>query len=774
MPRTPTRSAAKGRDRLVVIGASAGGIEALSVLASGLTKDFPAPIVVAQHLHPDHPSSLTEIISRRTDLEVVTVTDRMPLRPGTIHIVPPNRHVAVTDHEIRLETGAARRPKPSVDHLLETSAEIFGDRLIAVILSGTGSDGAAGAQYVAAAGGTVIAQDPETAWFPAMPRSLSPATVDAVTRLEAIGPLLEALVLGTTTVKEGDRSLQRFLGQLRDRTGIDFAAYKRPTVIRRIERRMAATKSATLADYHGLVLRQPEELHRLTSSLLIKVTSFFRDADLFDHLRTAVLPRLIDEARSGSRDLRFWSAGCATGEEAYSLAILVAEALGPDLAAFNVRIFATDADPEAISFARRGVYPTSAMKGIPPELLRRYFVESDGEHEVSSQIRAMTVFGEHDLSKRAPFPRIDLILCRNVLIYFTAELQRRALQLFAFALRDGGTLVLGKSETTTAIPGPFVAEEPNLKIYRRTAERTLMPTGAILAGLVSDAPRPRLTPKAPALDGPISLRSHPDEPTATERAQAILHRIPLGVAVVDGSYDIETINATARSLLGIHGAAIGQDFIHHARSLDSRRLRAAIDAALAGKTSVHEFDVTSETPVGVRRVLSVTVAPLSFGGKGGPDRNALVSILDVSEERATMDDRVETVARQEAEVDRLRSQLERLLETNNDLLQGNEELAAENLELRTANQELLVYSEEVQAATEEVETLNEELQATNEELETLNEELQATVEELNAAHDDLAMRADGATAAGAGADNASPRGGPALTLVEPIVREDGR
>ena len=210
--------------------------------------------MVAQHLHPDHPSSLVEIIARRTELEVVSIEDQMPLRPGTIFIVPPDRHVAISDHTIRLESDE-ERPKPSIDHLLETASEVFGERLIAVILSGTGSDGAAGAQYVAASGGSVIAQDPETATFPAMPRSLSPQTIDAVTRFEAIGPLLVSLMSGATTIKDGDDTLDRFLSQLRERRGIDFTAYKRPTIIRRVERRMAATHSPTLADYRRYLVQ---------------------------------------------------------------------------------------------------------------------------------------------------------------------------------------------------------------------------------------------------------------------------------------------------------------------------------------------------------------------------------------------------------------------------------------------------------------------------------------------------------------------------------------
>ncbi|MFL5673889.1 MAG: chemotaxis protein CheB [Chloroflexota bacterium] len=723
-------------DRLVVVGASAGGIEALSIVVSGLPTTFAAPIVVAQHLHPEHPSSLVEIIQRRTDLKVISIEDRSPLVAGTVYIVPPDRHVSILDHEVRLDSEDPERPKPSVDRLLETAAEVFGERLIAVILSGTGSDGAAGAQYVAASGGTVIAQDPETAAFPSMPRSLLPQTVDAVTPVEAIGPLLESLVGGATDLKDMGDGLDRFLLQLRDRSGIDFTAYKRPTIVRRLERRMAATRSTGLVDYRRYLLSHPDEVHRLRSSLLIKVTDFFRDPELFDYIRATLLPSLIDDARE-RRELRLWSAGCATGEEAYSLAMLVADALGPEVARWNIRIFATDADAEAIAFARRGVYPASALKGVDAPTLARHFRRVDSEFEVSGHIRAMTVFGEHDLAQRAPFPRIDLITCRNVLIYFTPELQRRALQLFAFSLRDGGYVALGKSETTSPQSSAFIPMHPGLRVFQRSGDRTAVPTTRFRETPQPDVPHRRRGRRAV---GPEPLHALDDgAPSPIERAETILLRLPVGVCVIDHSYTTVFLNTAARTLLGIHGAAIGHDFVHQARALDSGPLREALDNALAGHQAEVRAAVTSETPIGDPRVLHLTFAPMSFDSHGG-DGHVLATVFDVTTEENLRSDQRADAGRLGAELERLRAQVGRLAETNRDLLRGNDELAVVNAELRTSNEELVVYNEELQAATEEVETLNEELQATNEELETLNEELQSTVEELNTANDDLAAR----------------------------------
>src|SRR5438045_3648682 len=301
--------------------------------------------------------------------------------------------------------------------------------------------------------------------------------------MDAIGPLLKDLLTGTYTSVEpdDDRRLRALLEQVRVRSGIDFSSYKEPTIRRRLQRRMLDTNSRAVEDYVRYVRRHPEEYERLANSFLIKVTDFFRDADLFNYLREQVLPGIIEEARTRGNEIRLWSAGCATGEEAYSLAILTTELLGDARDQFTVRIFATDLDGDAVAFARRGVYPPSALKNVSPEQRDRYFVGVDSAWEIRKQLRGMVIFGQHDLGQRAPFPRIDLVLCRNVLIYFTPELQRRSLQLFAFALREGGFLVLGKAETSSPLPEHFTLVHPRLKVFRRHGERVLIPPSRIHA-----------------------------------------------------------------------------------------------------------------------------------------------------------------------------------------------------------------------------------------------------------------------------------------------------
>ncbi|MBV9577462.1 MAG: PAS domain-containing protein [Chloroflexi bacterium] len=733
---------------LVVVGASAGGIEALSTLVGTLPPTFPAPIILAQHLDPSRFSHLREILANRASLPVRTVQDQEHLENGTIYVVPSDRHVEISDHSVHVLAEPGRgRPAPSIDLLLASAADAFGEQLIAVILTGLGSDGADGARRVKEMGGTVIIQNPQTATHPDMPLSLAPTTIDIVAELGAIGPLLNELLSGTYVPAEpdDDRRLRGVLEQLRTRSGIDFASYKEPTIRRRLQRCMLDTHNEKLEDYVRYLRRNPEEYDRLANSFLIKVTDFFRDADLFNYLRDQLMPTLIDEARAHGKELRLWSAGCATGEEAYSLAILVSELLGNELEHFTVRIFATDLDGEAIAFARRGVYPISALKNVPSEIRDRHLTRVDSAWEVRKQLRGMVIFGQHDLGQRAPFPRIDLVLCRNVLIYFTPELQRRSLQLFAFALREGGYLVLGKSESTSPLPENFTMVQPRLKIFRRHGERVLIPPSRIRDA----APTPifSATVGRPMLAGIERelARAHSRQltlPTGAERAEKVLLELPTGVVVVDRNYDIQSINAAARRLLGIHNPALGDDLVHLAYRALATPLRDAIDAGLSGDEGhvVHELTSLPDDP-GNPRFFEIFSFVIQTASDRGDAPELIVVLIDDVTKREV---RIRNLETERSNADSRALQLQNLLDESTrsvrDLLAANQDLAIANSGLRSANEELLVGNEEAQAAMEEIETLNEEQQATNEELETLNEELQATVEELNATNEDLQAR----------------------------------
>src|SRR6202008_876866 len=390
-------------DDLVVVGSSAGGVGALSTLVGTLNKSFPAPIVIAQHLDPQRPSHLGTILERRSTLPVVVVSEHEPtqLEGGKIYVVPANRHVKINDGHVLLEADHMDRPKPSVDLLLSSVAESYGEHLIAVILTGSGSDGAAGAVDVKSAGGIVIIQNPQTAAYPSMPLSLPPTAVDHVVEMEQIGPLLFDILKGAYLPAVSEKvsdPLRDLLTHVSARTNIDFRNYKSSTILRRIGRRMAVTHNANIRDYSDYLRTHPEETKELVKAFLIKVTGFFRDPQACDFLRTNIVPELIDRAKE-SRSLRIWSAGCATGEEAYSLALLFADQLGPDFPEWNVRIFATDLAADAISFARRGLYPENVLKDLPEDYVDRFFERVDQSHRISELLRQVVIFGQQDISR---------------------------------------------------------------------------------------------------------------------------------------------------------------------------------------------------------------------------------------------------------------------------------------------------------------------------------------------------------------------------------------
>jgi two-component system, chemotaxis family, CheB/CheR fusion protein len=728
---------------LIVIGASAGGIEALERLAGALPEDFRAPLVIAQHADPNFQSHLGDILRRHTRLKVVNVTERgEDLVPGTIYLAPAGENVTVRGTRVNASGRLRGHPIPSIDALFVSAAESYGDRVIALILTGMGTDGVTGVRAVKEGGGTVLVQEPESAAFPALPAAIPLSHIDYTASLDALAPLITTLTAGPGDGEITNPDvLNAFLSQLRGRTGIDFRQYKTPTIVRRLSRLMATAGCETLKDYLRHLTSHPEAYQRLISTFLIKVTEFFRDPALFAQLSDRILPDIIEQARDDRGELRLWSAGCATGEEAYSLAIALAELLGDEVETMPVRIFATDLDADAIAFARRGIYPASALKEIPPPLLAKYFTRIDDAYQIKKRIRNLTVFGEYDLGQRAPFPRIDLVLCRNVLIYFTKELQQRTLQLFAFSLRPGGYLVLGKSETTSPLPQYFTTLQPALKIFQRQGDRLLIPAPATTDGT---AGRERPVPRRVSMSLVSSRRSLAESAaprwSLVDRLGAFLFDSHIGVVVVDRNYDILTINHAARSMLGIHGQGIGEDLVHLA-DMPSNELKAALDAAFRSEMPEMSWDAEiKDLAADAMRYLQISCFPDRTLNKDGRIDGVFVIVTDVTESTTRLRALETSNRTNEESAIKVAAQNVELQKRQKALIEANEELTSANAELRSANEHLLISAEEAEAAAEEVETLNEEMQATSEELETLNEELQATVEELNTTNEELAAR----------------------------------
>lgn len=729
---------------LVVVGSSAGGVGALSILVGTFRQDFPAPVVLAQHLDPQRPSNLGAILERRSTLPVVILGDeKQPstrLEAGKIYVVPSNRHVMIQDGHVLLEADHEDRPRPSVDLLLSTAAQAYGEHLIAVILTGSGSDGAAGAVEVKNSGGVVIIQNPETAQYPSMPLSLPPTAVDHVAELEQIGHLLDDLVRGVKLppTEQVDDPLRALLMYVSHQTNIDFRNYKPTTILRRISRRMAVTHNQSLRDYAQYLEAHPEEMSELVKAFLIKVTGFFRDPEAFEYLRSFVLPELIERGREQGRVLRFWSAGCASGEEPYSLAILVADLLGNEMAEWSIKIFATDLDEAAVNFSRRGLYPPNVLKDLPDVYRARYFETIDGGYRVTKALRQMVIFGHQDLSRGVPFPRIDLVMCRNLLIYLKPEMQQNILDLFAYSLQQSmGYLFLGKAETARPTKATFEQVNKRWKIYRCTSGPLALPPQQVNSPIHLGTPyaeRRAFMQRHVTADGTVHDPALTDlELTQLRRFnELMLRHLPLGVVVIDRAYRILTINGGARRLLGIREIANEQDFLHTVRGLPYAAVREAIDTAFREHVTVslNELELDNSTGAASRYFnLVVMLMPLEIGM---PDL-AVLSVTDATEQ-LQIRRRLEAVQAEQSQL------VKELSATNKRLGDMNKELQDANEELQAANEELMLTQEELQATNEEFEATNEELQATNEELETNNEELQATNEELQTTNDELTAR----------------------------------
>ncbi|HWT02246.1 MAG TPA: chemotaxis protein CheB [Pyrinomonadaceae bacterium] len=647
---------------LVVVGSSAGGIGALTVLVNSLAPEFPAPVVIAQHLDPQRPSQLGTILGRHSRLPIVTIHDseQTALEAGTIYVVPANRHVKIMDGHVQLEGDLAGRPRPSVDLLLSSAAEAYGEHLIAIILTGAGSDGAAGAVDVKEAGGIVIIQNPATAQYPSMPQSLPPTAVDYVAELEEIGSLLYHILRGVHVAAPEEKvedPVRDLLAYVSQQTNIDFRNYKPSTITRRIARRMAGTRNQTVTDYSTYVQTHAEEVNELVKAFLIKVTGFFRDPEAFEFLKTDLLPEVIARGREQGRVLRFWSAGCATGEEPYSLAILLSELLGPELPEWSVKIFATDLDEGAINYSRRGIYPANVLKELPEDYRVRYFEPFDQGFRVAKPLRQLVIFGVQDLSRGVPFPRIDLALCRNLLIYLKSERQQTVLDLFAYSLHQArGYLFLGKAETARPTKATFEVVNKRWKIYRCTSGPLALPSDKGMSPLQLSAMTPysELRARSQGVLSPEKVAAGRPETADLETAhlrafnEMMLRFLPIGAVVINRSYRILTINAAARRLLGIRDLGYDQDFLHAVRGLPYADLRDAIDAAFRERTSVTLGGIEPDQPAGAAgRYLTLNIVSM-LTEAGAPDL-IMISVADITEQ-VQMQKRLEAVQAEQAQL----------------------------------------------------------------------------------------------------------------------------
>ncbi|MCP1675572.1 two-component system CheB/CheR fusion protein [Natronocella acetinitrilica] len=711
---------------LVGIGASAGGLEALRSLVNALRPDEHLAFVVAQHLSPTHQSMLVQLLARETTLPVIQVEDGMLPQPSTIHITPANSNIVVDDGLLRLSQPEERPvPKPSVDAFFRSLADAFGEHAVGVVLSGTGTDGSHGIRAIKSSGGFTFAQTPANAKYDGMPRAaIDTGCVDFVMEPAAIATELMRITTLSRDVElpSGSSPLppvyERIARLVQKRGGLDLSAYKDKTVQRRLRRRLAANHVNALEDYEQLLRQNPEEVDRLAREILISVTSFFRDPEAFRALEAPLMELL--ERKPLTEDIRIWVPGCATGEEAYSLAIMLCELTRGTMDDVRVQVFATDLDAQALGVARRGIYDESSFNDMPTDLIERYFEHRGGQYKVTKRLRDMLVFARQNLLQDPPFLRLDLVSCRNLLIYFNQSAQQRLFETFHYALNPGGLLFLGKSEAATRHEQLFASVHARWRVYRRHGGA---PNSA---GARYRSYRPGRNELAEAVEPPA-----PRRPSVYDRMikVALEHYAPASLLVDEKLTIHHLLGDVSRYLRFPSGEP---DF--SLRNLARREMRVDL-AALITRVKKERRNVSSRV---IRlgpdeESVRVTVHPVAASAD-----DSLLFLISFEAMRPQPQGTAEASDIVPDEADRRIRELEDELAATREHLQTViEELETTNEELQSSNEELQSSNEELQSSNEELETTNEELQSSNEELTTVNEELNSKTIELNAAYSDL-------------------------------------
>jgi two-component system, chemotaxis family, CheB/CheR fusion protein len=738
---------------LVGLGGSAGSIAALRSFFERMPPDSGLAFVVVLHLSPEHESVLPEVLQHTTRMPVVQVTDAPRIQPNTVYVIPPRHGLKVTDGKLELDAPAARRGRHvAVDLFFRSLADTHGPHAAAVVLSGADGDGAIGIKRIKERGGLTVAQDPGEAEHAGMPRSsIATGMVDWVLPVAEIPQRLldyfqlesklklppedgpQPTLAERSALSPDEVSLRDVLGFLRARTGRDFSCYKRATILRRVGRRMQVNGVPDLQQYLQCLRMRPGEAGALLQDLLISVTNFFRDSDCYEALDQE-LPAIM--AGKGPNDsVRVWVAGCATGEEAYSIAMLLADHARAMDAPPMIQVFATDLDEEAVRAAREGMYPAVIEADVSEERLKRYFVREHRGYRVRRELRETVLFALHDLLKDSPFSRLDLVSCRNLLIYLNRDAQARVLETFHFALLPGGRLFLGASETVDDGSPLFTVVDKKHRLYKhRPASRPGLPLpvgAAALARTIESQHAWREGPviAANALRGAAALAPPPEPPRSApvgELHLGLLEMIASPSILVDAEYDIVHLSPSAGRFLQFAGGEPSRNLLRSVNPNLRIELRAALSKAAQSRALAEVAGVPVEID-GQQIALAIRVLPAEDMGA----EMYLVVLQATAPGQAGEQPQL-------AQNDPIARHLDRELERAKSHLRDTvEQYEASTEELKASNEELQAMNEELRSATEELETSREELQSINEELTTVNHELKSKVDELAHSNSDL-------------------------------------
>jgi two-component system, chemotaxis family, CheB/CheR fusion protein len=724
---TRTRKPGPAKPIIVTIGASAGGVTALQRFFETIPEQTGATFVVAVHLDPERRSELPQILSDRTRMPVIQVNRTEKLEANHVYVISPDRRLQLIDHKITaVEFDEPRGRRAPIDLFFRSAAERVGDGF-AVVLSGAGSDGAIGVRAVKEAGGIILVQDPQEAEYSSMPRSaIASGVADFILPVRDLALRLVELIRlkKSGTQVEGpdvdEELLRRVLAHVRVRTGHDFSKYKRSTVLRRIARRMQVTRTDNLQQYYEALRENADEAQALLGDLLISVTTFFRDHDAFEALKNHVLPSLFED-RDLNDTIRIWVSGCATGEEAYSIAMLLLEEAAKHEFHPPIQMFGSDLDARALAVAREGRYPSSIEADVSEDRLRRFFVRDGEGYRIRQELRDMLLFALHDLLKDPPFSHVDVISCRNVLIYLDRDLQDQVCSTFHYALNPGGHLMLGSSETADSPPGLFRNIDRNARIYK---------------SITQAGDKPRLLPR---LLGPISIRDqtvfaprHVSPSVALNEAalhRRVLERVAPPSVLVDDTHRVIHLSENAGRYMMPSAGSLSADVVDLVRPELRFELRSAL----------HRFFEQRQATLSLPIMVRFNGAPhrVHLLVTGITEATETPQALVIFIEGEAVDESLVSPEPQQANDDTVRRLRQELELTQSRLRTVREESDAANEELRAANEELQSINEEYRSTSEELETSKEELQSINEELQTVNTELKLKLEAISRAHSDL-------------------------------------
>ncbi|MHB1458073.1 MAG: chemotaxis protein CheB, partial [Armatimonadota bacterium] len=737
MKKSETQMEVPVHDRpsyIVGIGASAGGLEALDEFFRHMPSDSGIAFVIIQHLDPTHKGMLPEILQRTTDMAVYEVEDGMITQPNNIYVIPPNKYISILHGTLQLlKPTSPRGTQMPIDYFFRHLADDQGDKSICIILSGMGTDGTLGLKAIKEKLGMTMVQDPASAKYDSMPRSaISTGLVDYIVTTEQLpGKIMEyiqhlsMLPAHETIPPEGTiNTLNKIFILLRDYTGHDFSSYKQNTIMRRIQRRMIIHQIIDMSLYVQYLQQNHTELILLFKELLIGVTSFFRDPDVWETLKLRVLPALVD-SRKESKNLRAWVAGCSTGEEAYTLAIIMQEILEEQKLDRNlkIQIFASDIDSEAIDHARQGIYPQNISADISPERLERFFFKEDGKYRVCKEIREMITFASQDILVDPPFTRLDILTCRNLLIYIISEMQRKIIPLFYYSLKPSGILLLGTAETNSGFDDMFTTIDDKSKIFRR--QESIQTITAIPDFPLSAIGKPANKPPNHEIKKELAL--------ANVTRQTILDNFSPSALIVNEQGDILFIHGRTGKYLEPSPGKASLNLLSMANEEIKYELKSAIRKVVEENIDVKLRGLRISTDSG-KLAVDVTVQRLK---KPENMKDLIIvvfeeiqiSVLPVQNQHVSNPDCEQPEVVKGLE-DELRTLQDRFTYTIREMEDSQEGFKATTAELQSTNEEL-------QSTNEELNTAKEEIQSVNEELLTVNSELRVKNQQLLSSNDDM-------------------------------------